>query len=47
VILPRFHSLRNSFYTDEDDSGWIRFTVSQDGATIEEAISRLEDDRWW
>ena len=37
----------NGFYTDEDDSGWLRFTFSRDGATIEEAIPRLEDDRWW
>jgi aminotransferase len=37
----------NSFYTDEDDSDWIRFTFSRDEANIEEAVSRLEDGRWW
>jgi aminotransferase len=37
----------NSFYTDVDDSGWIRFTFSRDEPTIEEAIARLEDGRWW
>jgi aminotransferase len=37
----------NSFYTGRDDSDWIRFTFSRDRTTIEEALARLEADRWW
>lgn len=37
----------SSFYTDEEDSDWVRFTFSRDEATIEEALSRLEAGRWW
>jgi len=38
----------SSFYTDEDaEANWIRFTFSRDESTIQEAVDRLQEHRWW
>ena len=37
----------SSFYADTDDAGWIRFTFSRRPETIDEAIDRIADGRWW
>ncbi|ELY36251.1 pyridoxal phosphate-dependent aminotransferase [Natronorubrum tibetense] len=38
----------SSFYTDPDaEADWIRFTFSRNQATLEEAIDRLLENRWW
>ncbi|MFC4439865.1 MULTISPECIES: pyridoxal phosphate-dependent aminotransferase [Natrialbaceae] len=38
----------SSFYTDPDvEADWIRFTFSRNEATLEEAIDRLIENRWW
>ncbi|WP_254547077.1 pyridoxal phosphate-dependent aminotransferase [Halomarina pelagica] len=36
----------SSFYTDEGPD-WVRFTFSRNEGTIEEALSRLEEHRFW
>ncbi len=38
--------LGSSFYT-ERGADWVRFTFSRNEATIEEALSRLEEGRFW
>ena len=38
----------SSFYTDpEHEADWVRFTFSRSEATIDEAIDRLIENRWW
>jgi L-glutamine---4-(methylsulfanyl)-2-oxobutanoate aminotransferase len=38
----------SSFYTDRDaEADWIRFTFSRNQATLEEAVDRLLENRWW
>ena len=37
----------SSFYADNADAGWIRFTFSRSMETIDEAIDRIEQHRWW
>ncbi len=37
----------SSFYTDREDSDWVRFTFSKSEADIEEAVDRLAAGRWW
>lgn len=38
----------SSFYTDPDaEADWIRFTFSRNEATLEEAVDRLLENRWW
>nr|WP_243645298.1 pyridoxal phosphate-dependent aminotransferase [Natrarchaeobius chitinivorans] len=38
----------SSFYTDPDaEADWVRFTFSRNEATIDEAIDRLLENRWW
>ncbi|WP_440772242.1 pyridoxal phosphate-dependent aminotransferase [Natronorubrum sp. DTA28] len=38
----------SSFYTDPDaEADWIRFTFSRNRATLEKAIDRLLENRWW
>ncbi|WP_411965932.1 pyridoxal phosphate-dependent aminotransferase [Haloferax sp. YSMS24] len=36
----------SSFYT-EGSADWVRFTFSRNEATIEEALSRLDENRFW
>lgn len=38
----------SSFYTDPDATAdWVRFTFSRNRETLEEAVGRLEANRWW
>ncbi len=38
----------SSFYTDPDaEADWVRFTFSRNESTIDEAIDRLLENRWW
>ncbi|UWG48080.1 Aspartate/tyrosine/aromatic aminotransferase [Halanaeroarchaeum sp. HSR-CO] len=38
----------SSFYTDPDaEADWVRFTFSRDESTIQAAIDRLRENRWW
>ncbi|WP_160135768.1 pyridoxal phosphate-dependent aminotransferase [Halococcus salsus] len=38
----------SSFYTDPDaEADWIRFTFSRNESTLDEAIERLCENRWW
>ncbi|WP_255171361.1 pyridoxal phosphate-dependent aminotransferase [Natrononativus amylolyticus] len=38
----------SSFYTAPDaEADWVRFTFSRNRATLEEAIDRLIENRWW
>nr|WP_129115249.1 pyridoxal phosphate-dependent aminotransferase [Halegenticoccus tardaugens] len=36
----------SSFYAD-GEADWVRFTFSRNEPTIEEALSRLDENRWW
>ncbi|WP_157533139.1 aminotransferase class I/II-fold pyridoxal phosphate-dependent enzyme, partial [Haloferax profundi] len=36
----------SSFYT-EGSADWVRFTFSRNEATIEEALARLDENRFW
>ncbi|MGM0398464.1 MAG: pyridoxal phosphate-dependent aminotransferase [Halobacteriota archaeon] len=38
----------SSFYTAPDaEADWVRFTFSRDASTIQAAIDRLRENRWW
>ncbi|WP_435101484.1 pyridoxal phosphate-dependent aminotransferase [Halarchaeum sp. P4] len=38
----------SSFYTDPDaEADWVRFTFSRNESTLDEAVRRLRENRWW